>query len=339
MLHTGKGAFPTLSDILEKASEGVYDVENFIENRPGFFLLTNVAQKVKKTGGKYYTCTIRDSKVFQSANVWKWPENERPTAGMVAFADYTYNKFGISLKIRKLYSLNELSSHIENAENIFLPVSHDIERLKEMLIELINKVENPHLKELLEATISPEKGEIMGFFRAPAATRNHHVRIGGLLEHSVRVAELCLAAVNTLNCTLNTDLLITGALLHDVGKALTYDHENFSFDFTDAGLLEEHIVLGIKVLTKVIDKIEGFPANLERDLFHIVTSHHGLKEWGSPVVPRTLEAIIIHNCDRLEAQVDAFEELAHSVPEGSRWSDYSGMLGTKVFISEPNDDI
>lgn len=334
MIQTEKGEFPTVSDVIEKASEKLYNIENFVNGKPGFFFLTNVISKTKRNGGKYFSCIIKDKDSSYSANIWEWPEKEIPASGKIAFSDYSYNNYGISLKIKKIFSLVELRSHIENVEKAFIPVSDNIEQLKTSLKELIGSVKDPYLKALLNETISPESGSMEGFFSAPAATRNHHVRIGGLLEHSLRVAQLSLKTANLLNCAFNRDLLIAGALLHDIGKIFTYEYENYTFEFTNEGMLEEHIVLGIKMLTKAIEKVGDFPAKLEQDLFHIVASHHGLKEWGSPVVPKTIEAIIIHNCDRLEAQVDAFMGLVGSVAEGSNWSDYSGMLGTKIFIPE-----
>ncbi|ACR79905.1 MULTISPECIES: 3'-5' exoribonuclease YhaM family protein [Kosmotoga] len=310
-----------------------YDKENYVNNNPAFFLLTNVVQKSKKDGNPYYSCSVRDSKTVLSANIWEWEEGQEPISGVVALATYSYKrKYGLSLKIRKLYTLEELNNHIDDAFSIFLPRVENIENLKDELSDLIQGIENAFLKELLEKTISPGDGEIKGFFLAPAATKNHHVKIGGLLEHSVNVAKLCKIVARTFGDDIDMDLLIAGALLHDIGKVQTYDYKSYSFEFTDEGLLEDHIVLGIKKLAVVIGKIDGFPKEIEQNLFHIVASHHGLKEWGSPVVPRTLEAIIIHNCDRLEAQMEAFRELARSVPKGGSWSDYSGILGTKVFV-------
>lgn len=334
MIQTEKGSFPTISDVLEKVSESFYDIENFVNGKPGFFFLTNVTSKTKRSGGKYYSCVVKDKDSSYNASIWEWPANEYPSSGKIAFSDFSYNNYGISLKIRKLFSLVELRSHIEGIEEAFIPVAPDIEQLKIELLRLINSVENSYLRTLLNKTISPESGSVKGFFRAPAATKNHHVRIGGLMEHSLRVAQLSLKTASLLSCGFSRDLLITGALLHDIGKVFTYEHENYTFEFTDEGMLEEHIVLGIKTLTKAIEKIGDFPARLEQALFHIVTSHHGLKEWGSPVVPKTIEAIIIHNCDRLEAQIDAFVEISKSVAKDSNWSEYSSMLGTKVFLSD-----
>ncbi|OAA31505.1 hypothetical protein AT15_05380 [Kosmotoga arenicorallina S304] len=334
MIQTEKGSFPTISDVLEKVSENLYDIENFVNGKPGFFFLTNVTSKTKRSGGKYYSCVVKDKDSSFNANIWDWPANEDPSSGKIAFSDFSYNNYGLSLKIRKLISLIELRSHIEGIEEAFIPVVPNIEQLKIELMKLIDSVEDSYLRALLNKTISPESGSVKGFFRAPAATKNHHVRIGGLLEHSLRVAKLSIKSVDLLNCPYNRDLLIAGALLHDIGKVFTYEHENYTFEFTDAGMFEEHIVLGIQTLTKAIEKIDGFPPILEQKLFHIVASHHGLKEWGSPIVPRILEAIIIHNCDRLEAQIDAFVEISKSVAKDSNWSEYSSMLGTRVFLSD-----
>jgi 3'-5' exoribonuclease len=125
--------------------------------------------------------------------------------------------------------------------------------------------------------------------------------------------------------------LISGALLHDIGKALTYSTENYSFDYTDEGKLLDHIVSGIYMLEEFTSQIEDFPAELKRHLFHIIASHHGEKEFGSPVTPKTREALIINICDLLDSRLDHFETIAASTPENEMWTEYSRMLRSELF--------
>ena len=175
-----------------------------------------------------------------------------------------------------------------------------------MLTELkgyINRVKNKYLKALLD-TFFEDDDFIDRFKKASAAKALHHSYIGGLLEHTLSVTKL-ITLINTNYDGLNCDLLITGAILHDIGK-LNELSSDLGFDYTDSGRLLGHIVMGITTIDEKIKGIQGFPKGLSDHVKHMILSHHGIYEWGSPKRPKTLEALVLHYADDLDAKIAMF---------------------------------
>ncbi len=191
----------------------------------------------------------------------------------------------------------------------------------------------PHLRALLERTFDPEREPGRGFAVGPAAIRNHHAYRHGLLEHSLVVSEVARGVADNLP-SVDRDLVVVGALLHDIGKVAGYSSDPFAPGFTDAGRLQGEIVLGHDLVGALIAEIDGFPDDLSLRLRHIVVSHHGEREKGSPVVPMTREAVIVHYCDDMTARVAAVDDAERATAAGERWSSYSKMLETPLFLGE-----
>jgi len=168
--------------------------------------------------------------------------------------------------------------------------------------ELWASVSAPHLAEFLRHVFRPDVVAL--FERATAAKGNHHAYEGGLVEHTVEVAELCLAACRFCP-ELNRDLLLVAALVHDVGKLKEYDNDSPTFERTDVGRLVSHVVMGRDVVREAVSCVPGFPERDALHLEHLVLSHHGQLEWGSPVEPRTLEAVVLAHADLLSARLGA----------------------------------
>jgi len=175
--------------------------------------------------------------------------------------------------------------------------------LDDMLAELkehIESIESPPLAELMGAFF--EDPEFMEGFKISAAARNvHHVYQGGLLEHTLNVTKLALATYDIYGKDLDRDVLVAGAILHDVGKVRELD-SRIEIGYTKEGYLIGHLALGSNMLREKIAGIHDFPEDLAMELDHIILSHHGEKEWGSPVVPMTPEAMIVHGADNMEAK-------------------------------------
>lgn len=323
--------YPLLSDIKASIGKGLFHGLNFVNSLPAFFLATNVTSRTASNGKAYYDFIVRDSN--HSDRVKCWDASVKVLPGSVVLGDYKYDeKYGLS--IEKLLKVRGFEEALEITDEFYglVPRVENIDELEKELKDLISSIKNPALKLLLKNILVSEKTKLKEFFLAPAASRNHHVRIGGLLEHSLNVTRLC-SNVSSFDFSrkADRDLLIAGALLHDIGKSSSYDFENCSFEMTDTGLLEDHMAAGITILNRAIDFIDEFPEELRKQLNHILVSHHGIKEWGSPVPPRTLEAIIVHNCDRLEAQIEAYNYTVDNSDGDEKWSDYVSMLGTKIF--------
>jgi 3'-5' exoribonuclease len=183
-----------------------------------------------------------------------------------------------------------------------LPLDHA--QLVRGMDHLIRQVKQLHLAALLFRTIGPGGDLRTGFIHASAAKRNHHAYPGGLLRHSLEVTELALAATHHF-VQVNRDLLITAGLLHDVGKLFEMNHAWQRGVYTDAGELLGHIYLGAERVSTVCCNLR-FPESLRLALIHAILAHHDECEFGSPVQPKTAEAITLAKCDQISAELDAF---------------------------------
>jgi len=186
----------------------------------------------------------------------------------------------------------------------------------ESVLSVIAGITRPHLRELLERVFEPRLLE--DFAAAPAAKENHHCYQGGLLEHTLEVVRLCDAAVSVYPM-LDRDLLAAAALLHDIGKLWEYDAASVTFERTDAGKLLGHVVMGWEFVRRTWPGVASFPEAEGLHVEHMLLSHHGQREWGSPVEPRTPEAVALHQADLASTRVHQALEAVAGVAPGS-WS-------------------
>jgi 3'-5' exoribonuclease len=200
------------------------------------------------------------------------------------------------------------------------------------LRDLVEQVRSPHLRALLDQVLGPEAPTWPAFRDAPAAKRYHQAYRHGLLEHSLGVAE-AVAVISTTFPGIDRDVAITGALLHDIGKLDAYTADPLAIDMTDLGKLHGEIALGYFRVRRVIEDIPGFPADLAAAVLHIILSHHGQLEHGSPVVPCTREATLVHMIDNLGGRLGSFDRLEKELPHGSAWSGYDRALGGGAYFA------
>jgi 3'-5' exoribonuclease len=201
----------------------------------------------------------------------------------------------------------------------YLPASkEDIDGMFESFTGFIATIEDPWLRALLEAFFSDETF-VNRFKKAPAAKGFHHAYIGGLLEHTLSTVKL-LDLVACHYPMIRRDLLITGGILHDIGKIAEFDYDGM-IDYSTEGRLVGHIVMSVEMLDAKIAGIENFPPALAMELKHILVSHHGETEFGSPKRPKTVEALVIHMVDDLDAKINAFQEFIEGSGEAdSEWT-------------------
>jgi 3'-5' exoribonuclease len=176
-----------------------------------------------------------------------------------------------------------------------------IDGMRERLLAFANSVEEPHISQLLRSFFEDD-GFMDGFCSSPASIQLHSAAVGGLLHHTVNVAEMCAKALQ-LQPNLDRDLVMAGALLHDVGKVRSFT-VGTSIDHTHEGSLIGHLIIGDEELVARIRAVDGFPEDLALKLRHIMAAHHGKREWGSPVEPMMPEALLVHQADDLDAKLE-----------------------------------
>lgn len=238
-------------------------------------------------------------------------------------------------------SMQMILSRISRAEETevdtadFYPLdTADVDQLLVKLRELFKAVTNPHLSALVESFLSDE--DFMRKFRlAPAGIKHHHAYHGGLLEHVVNMMDVA-RRIAPCYPMLDLDQLLLGCFLHDLGKLEELEFER-GFAYTDEGQMLGHVLIGVRMLEEKIREAEQlldepFPAELAMRLKHLVVSHHGDYEFGSPKLPMTLEALALTYLDNLDAKLHAFEKLMKEDPNvDSPWTLYQQNLGRKIY--------
>ena len=184
--------------------------------------------------------------------------------------------------------------------------------------QFVAELKDPHLGRLF-AALERRKEWFTKFSLFPASVGVHHVAMGGLLEHSVSMAKMAKLAAAVLGG--NGDVAVAGCLLHDIGKIEELELKG-GFGYSDKGRLLGHITIGVMMLKELIAEIEDFPQDVADILSHIIVSHHGVEEWGSPKKPMCVEALIVHYLDDLDAKVMGVKEHMKSNMEDDRWSAY-----------------
>lgn len=210
----------------------------------------------------------------------------------------------------------------------------DIAQLQAQLKEWVESIDHPHLSALVRHFFDDDDF-LSRFSSAPAARRVHHATIGGLLDHTTEVLTLAETLLH-LYPQIDRDLLITGVLLHDIGKVREYKWQT-DIEYTDEGHLVGHLVIGDEMVSGAIESLPDFPTELALRVRHMIVSHHGRHEWGSPRRPQTLEAMALHQLEELDAQVNRFSTLLANRPAGEPWTPYDRLLGRALYAGR--DDL
>ena len=202
----------------------------------------------------------------------------------------------------------------------------------EALRALLSTIQNPELRELLDSFFGEGTESWARFSEAPAAKTYHQAYRHGLLEHTVSVAQAVSAAANFFP-GIDRDVAVTGALLHDIGKTEAYNDDPLAIDLTDFGRLQGEIPLGYYLVRRRIEDIPGFDPHLAQCVLHIILSHHGSLEHGSPVVPATREAVLVHMIDNLGGRLGSFDRIERELPAGQSWSGFDRALSGSAYFA------
>ncbi|MCL2574583.1 MAG: HD domain-containing protein [Defluviitaleaceae bacterium] len=303
-----------------KYIEDLRDGENIVVH-----YLCKKKETLKTKGGKNYMSMILADKTGTiSAKVWTLNNDIQSfeagdfikiEAAVVTYVD------DLQLNVRKIRK----SMAGEYLPADYVPTTDkDIDAIYAAICEMIKSIENPHIGQLL-TNIFIENAKIKNDFMTNSAARSmHHAYMGGLCEHTLSVAQICDFLAPRYKFV-NRDLLIAAALLHDIGKIFELSDfpEN---DYTDDGKLLGHIIIGVEFIATEAAKVEDFPHTLKSLLQHCILSHHGRHEYGSPILPKTMEAMLLSYADITDAHTKMLEESLEKLPASGDWTGYNRAM-------------
>ena len=293
------------------------------------FLVAEKNMAVSQKGSPYLNLRLKDRTGEIDGRVW---DNAVELGKLFNKGDFIHIRSraasyrnAIQLSISHVRKIDD--SEIDPSD--FLPVSgSNIDTMFEELMEFVEKINTPCLRELLYEFFKDE--DIADRFRkVPAAKGLHHCYIGGLLEHTLSVTRLIDRIADHYE-GVNRDLLIAGSILHDIGKIYELSFDRL-IDYTSEGRLIGHIVISIEMLDVRIANIKDFPEQLAMELKHILLSHHGVLEYGSPKRPKTLEALVVHYMDDLDAKMNAFQEFMERSDDDSDWTPFHRLFERFIY--------
>lgn len=283
-------------------------VSELVANEPvaaAFVVKEKALLPFRSKPGRYLNLVVGDRSGEMPARAW---DNAEEIASRFEIGDVVHLRGHIEeyqgqsqIIIQQLRSLDP--SEYDKADFVRTSARPAAEMIQQ-LRDNIEAIQEPNLKALVEAIFDDEE-IVQRFAQAPGAKAMHHAYIGGLLEHTLNVTEIVKTAAQ-LHPELNRDLLITAALLHDLGKIYELAGE-MTFDYTNLGRLVGHVVLTDRTVNGWIAQLPDFPADLAALLTHILLSHHGEREWGAPIMPAIPEACALHYADNLDARVEGYQ--------------------------------
>ena len=298
-----------LSDYLNKeiSSDFLVTQKELREGARDYYIRLKLSDSTGSVVGNVWNNANRIAQTFEEGDV------VRVKAVVISY------KSQLQLTVNKIRKLEpeqyDISDFIEST-------TKDINKLSDKLFEFIESMKNEYLKKLL-LSVFDDKEFYNQFIKSPAAKTWHHNYVGGLLEHTVSVATICNFVSGMYN--VDRDLLVAGALVHDIGKVREY-HIKSSIDFTAIGRLVGHLALGDEFICEKAKAINNFPETLLLKLRHLILSHHGEYEKASVRLPQTLEAVVLHFADNIDAQTVGVQQLINSGKSiDSEWSEYDKL--------------
>jgi 3'-5' exoribonuclease len=299
------------------------------------FVVRAHTRRQRRSGEPFLKLQLGDMSGAVEAVIWDEVESLAPIcpAGAVVRILGRYSvdeRYGAAVTVKRMRAAAEHEYELRDLTEA-PPVPY--EQMAADLTALVETIQRPHLRTLLGRLIDPGTDTGAAYHSAPAAKYYHQAYRHGLLEHCLSVAQgVSALAAGPFRSGLDRDLAVTGALLHDIGKTQVYASVNGAIELTDSGKLLGEIPLGYYMVRREIERIDGFPADEAEGLLHIILSHHGKLEHGSPVVPCTREATLVHFVDNLGGNLGSFDRIEKTLADGASWSDYDRGLSTSAFF-------
>jgi 3'-5' exoribonuclease len=304
-------------------------------------LVRGLERRPRRDGGDYLRLLLGDRTGAVPTMVW---DDLQQTESLARAGEpvhvrgrYTVHpRFGPQINLRALAPAEPGS--FAAADLVAGPL-REVTQMERDLRELILTIQDSHLRVLLERLLGERSPLWQSFRTAPAAKYYHQAYAHGLLEHCLGVAQ-AVSATSATFPGIDRDVAVTGALLHDIGKLEAYTDGGGSgqaIDLTDLGRLHGEIPLGYYRIRREIEEIDGFPERLAWSVLHIILSHHGSLEHGSPVVPCTREATLVHMIDNLGGRLGSFDRLEQELAPGRQWSEMDRALGAAAYFAAPRE--
>lgn len=286
------------------------------------YLCSEKTESETKTGQKYISVILQDKTGSIDGKIWDVTATVNFKKNDYVKIDAVVQKYKENLQL----NINNLEVvQVENESDYVPTTRYPIAKMYTLIIKEIDTIENPYLSALCKSFFVEDKNIVKNFCGHSAAKSIHHAFKGGLLQHTLWTTRLCsyLSKIYPLN----HDLLITAAMLHDIGKLkeLSSFPEN---DYTDEGELLGHIVIGIEMIDEKIKQIQGFPSVLALELKHCILSHHGEYEYGSPKKPAMLEALVLHLADSMDSKIENLIETLN-IESDTDWYEWGYRYGSK----------
>src|SRR5579863_2858772 len=302
------------------------------QNITSHFLVCEKEIRATREGKSYLRLELGDATGRVEARMWDRFDQMAATferddfVKVQARVENYRNK--LQLAIEKIRRAEE--SEVDPAD-FFPHTKENVDAMYAKLLAIVASVGNPWLRQLLESVVQdPEI--VPRLKRAPAAKVMHHAYYGGLLEHILSLCNLCRAVLGHYP-EADADLLFSGAVLHDLGKLRELSYER-SLGYTDEGQLLGHILIEYELVTKKIDAIQGFPGELKSLVLHMLASHHGQYEFGSPKLPMFREALMLHYLDDLDSKMAAMRSALESEDGEGNWTAFNGALERRLLRTD-----
>lgn len=299
----------------------------------GFLLASEAAYKTSRSGGEYLEVKLADSSGDLKGFLWDLRAVEGDFEAIVPDVFLKIKARVEEFQGRKQFRLEKVrfaeDSEVGDLSRFFPMSRRPVEDMLAEMDGLIASIADPWIRRLLQGLLVEDPQLRGNLAKAPAAKSLHHVCLGGLLEHTLSVAGMAERACEHYSA-LNRDLVMAGVLLHDLGKTaeLTYLR---SFGYSDAGNLIGHISMEAEWISRQMARIQDFPEELRVQILHIVLAHHGKLEFGSPVLPKTPEALLLHYLDDLDGKLESmFRTIGEEAGSGN-WTPFSRSLERMVY--------
>ena len=294
-----------------------------------YFVATRKDLRDTQSGGKFLGMVFKDRSGEIGGVMWN---NAVSVSSLFEVGDVvnvraTVNTYQGRLQLRVDQVLPLKDDEFDTEDLVFTP--ENTTNISEAFIKIMQSIESPILKELVESCLSDTK--LMDGYNACAAGKKwHHAFRGGLVQHCYEMARIA-ETMCELFPNLNRDMLMTGIFFHDIGKIEELS-QGMHIDYTTVGKLLGHLEIGSSIANRKMDALDDFPQDLRMQVLHMILSHHGELDMGSPVLPKTLEAIVLAHIDNLDAQTNAFDNvIAANQSKGQEWSEYIGMIDRQIW--------